>query len=50
MLTTPTFTPPEAIAMPGYTLLASPTLYPGQEVRARSWPTPAMPDPSRRGC
>jgi ADP-ribosylglycohydrolase len=33
--TTPTFIPPEAIAMPGYTLLASPTLYPGQEVRAR---------------
>lgn len=32
---TPTFIPPEAIAMPGYTLLASPTLYPGQEVRAR---------------
>ena len=34
--TTPTFIPPEAIVMPGsYTLLASPTLYPGQEVRAR---------------
>jgi ADP-ribosylglycohydrolase len=33
--TTATFIPPEAIAMPGYTLLASPTLYPGQEVRAR---------------
>ncbi len=32
---TPTFIPPEAITMPGYTLLASPTLYPGQEVRAR---------------
>ncbi|HLM22215.1 MAG TPA: ADP-ribosylglycohydrolase family protein, partial [Propionibacteriaceae bacterium] len=34
--TTSTFIPPEAIVMPGsYTLLASPTLYPGQEVRAR---------------
>jgi ADP-ribosylglycohydrolase len=33
--TTATFIPPEAIAMPVYTLLASPTLYPGQEVRAR---------------
>jgi len=31
---TPTFIPPEAIAMPGYQLLASPTLYPGQTVRA----------------
>ena len=31
---TPTFIPPEAIAMPGYELLASPTLYPGQTVRA----------------
>jgi ADP-ribosylglycohydrolase len=36
VVTTPTFIPPEAIVMPGsYTLLASPTLYPGQEVRAR---------------
>ncbi len=33
--TTPTFIPEEAIAMPGYTLLASPTLYPGQEIAAR---------------
>src|SRR5918993_372982 len=34
--TTPTFIPLEAIVMPGsYTLLASPTLFPGQEVRAR---------------
>jgi ADP-ribosylglycohydrolase len=32
---TATFIPPEAIKMPGYTLLASPTLYPGQTVRAR---------------
>lgn len=32
---TPTFIPPEAIAMPGYGFQASPTLYPGQAVRAR---------------
>lgn len=32
--TTATFIPPEAIDMPGYTLLASPTLYPGQLLRA----------------
>jgi ADP-ribosylglycohydrolase len=32
---TATFVPPEAINMPGYMLLASPTLYPGQIVRAR---------------
>jgi hypothetical protein len=31
---TPTFIPPEAIDMPGYTLLASPTLYPGQTIHA----------------
>jgi ADP-ribosylglycohydrolase len=34
-IATPTFVPPDAIAMPGYTLLASPTLYPGQTVRIR---------------
>ena len=33
-LWTPTFIPPEAINMPGYSLLASPTLYPGQTVCA----------------
>ncbi|HYH11523.1 MAG TPA: ADP-ribosylglycohydrolase family protein, partial [Thermomicrobiales bacterium] len=33
-VTTPTFIPPEAIGMRGYTLLASPTLYPGQTVHA----------------
>jgi hypothetical protein len=32
---TTTFIPPEAIKMPGYGVLASPTLYPGQTVRAR---------------
>ncbi len=32
---TATFLPPEAIDMPGYTLLASPTLYSGQTVTAR---------------
>ncbi|HXQ35919.1 MAG TPA: ADP-ribosylglycohydrolase family protein, partial [Anaerolineales bacterium] len=31
---TPTFIPPEAIEMPGYGLVASPTLYPGQTVHA----------------
>ncbi|HKO25408.1 MAG TPA: ADP-ribosylglycohydrolase family protein, partial [Chloroflexota bacterium] len=31
---TPTFIPPEASALPGYTLMASPTLYSGQMVRA----------------
>jgi ADP-ribosylglycohydrolase len=33
-LLTPTFIPPEAIDMPGYRLLSSPTLYSGQTVRA----------------
>jgi hypothetical protein len=32
---TATFVPPEAKDMPGYTLLAAPTLYPGQTLRAR---------------
>jgi ADP-ribosylglycohydrolase len=32
---TPTFIPPEATNMSGYELLASPTLYPGQTIRAR---------------
>jgi len=32
---TATFTPPDAARMPGYGLMASPTLYPGQTVRAR---------------
>jgi hypothetical protein len=31
----PTFIPPEAMNMRGYTLLACPTLYPGQTLRAR---------------
>jgi ADP-ribosylglycohydrolase len=34
-LTTPTFIPPEAIDIADYSLLASPTLYPGQQLRAR---------------
>jgi ADP-ribosylglycohydrolase len=34
-ISTPTFIPPEAVNMPGYTLLACPTLYPGQIVKAR---------------
>ncbi|QBD77367.1 ADP-ribosylglycohydrolase family protein [Ktedonosporobacter rubrisoli] len=32
---TPTFMPPEALHMDGYQLVASPTLYPGQQVHAR---------------
>ena len=32
---TATFMPPQAINMPGYSLYASPTLYPGQTVHAR---------------
>jgi ADP-ribosylglycohydrolase len=31
---TPTFMPPEALKMPGYSLFACPTLYPGQTVTA----------------
>ena len=31
---TATFIPPEAVGLPGYTLMASPSLYPGQTVRA----------------
>jgi hypothetical protein len=31
---TPVFIPPDALDMPGYELVASPTLYPGQVVRA----------------
>jgi ADP-ribosylglycohydrolase len=34
-LLTPTFIPPSAIDMPGYGLFASPTIYPGQTLRAR---------------
>ena len=34
-VSTPTFIPPEAMEMPDYRLLASPTLHPGQDVRAR---------------
>lgn len=32
---TPTFAPPQALKMGGYGLIASPTLYPGQNVHAR---------------
>ncbi len=44
-ISTATFIPPEARAMPGYGLLASPTLYPGQTVRARISADPANPAP-----
>jgi len=33
-LVTPTFIPPDALVMPGYPLLASPSLHPGQVIRA----------------
>src|SRR5207249_2058141 len=33
-LSTPTFISPDALNMPGYALIASPTLYPGQEISA----------------
>jgi ADP-ribosylglycohydrolase len=39
--TTPTFIPREALAMTGYELQASPTLYPGQTVRAEVEGAPA---------
>ncbi|HEU5432985.1 MAG TPA: ADP-ribosylglycohydrolase family protein, partial [Thermomicrobiales bacterium] len=42
---TPTFIPPEAIAMPGYTLLASPTVYPGQEIQAGVEAAPGNSEP-----
>ncbi len=35
LITTPTFTPPEALKMPGYELLATPSLHTGQTIRAR---------------
>lgn len=44
---TPTFIPPEAITMPGYQLLASPTLYPGQTVRARVEADAGNPAPAQ---
>lgn len=34
-IATPTFIPPEAISMPGYGFVASPTLYPGQTLYGR---------------
>jgi len=40
-VTTPTFIPPEAIKMPHYELIASPTLYSGQTVRAGIMADPA---------
>lgn len=40
---TDTFVPPEARALPGYELVASPTLYPGQTVRARVLAGPEAP-------
>ncbi|HMQ34571.1 MAG TPA: ADP-ribosylglycohydrolase family protein, partial [Chloroflexaceae bacterium] len=45
--TTASFIPPEARDMPGYQLLAAPTLYPGQTVRARLSADPASAGPVR---
>ena len=45
--TTPTFIPPEAVAQGGYGLFASPTLYPGQTVRAAFEADPANASPIR---
>jgi hypothetical protein len=42
---TPTFVPPEAIAMPGYGLSASPSLYSGQTVHAAVAAGEANPSP-----
>ena len=42
---TPTFTPPDSLQMPGYTMLASPTLYPGQTLRAAFSADPANSSP-----
>lgn len=44
---TPTFIPPDALGMGGYALLASPTLYPGQTVRAQVAAAPANHGPVR---
>jgi ADP-ribosylglycohydrolase len=46
---TPTFIPPEAIDMPGYSLLASPTLYPGQTLRAEVLANSANKKPVKVG-
>ncbi len=43
--TTPTFTPPAARDMPGYELVASPTLYPGQRIRATVGAAPGTAGP-----
>lgn len=42
---TATFTPPDALSMRGYSLLASPSLSPGQRVRARLLADPASTVP-----
>jgi ADP-ribosylglycohydrolase len=49
VLCTPTFIPPEAIDMPGYDLLASPTLYPGQTLGAKVMANPANMKPVKVG-
>jgi ADP-ribosylglycohydrolase len=46
---TPTFIPSEAVDMPGYELLASPTLYPEQILRAEVMANPANIKPVKVG-
>ena len=48
-VTTPTFIPPDAFDVPGYGLLASPTLHAGQVVRARVFAAPGNTAPVRCG-
>jgi len=47
--TTPTFTPPEGLNMPGYILMSCPTVYPGQVVRARLEADSANTEPMKIG-
>lgn len=42
---TATFTPPEALTLSGYDLVASPTLYPGQTITARVMASPRLSCP-----
>ena len=46
---TATFTPPDALQMAGYELVASPTLYPGQTVMASVQAAPALSGPVQVG-
>lgn len=48
-ISTATFTPPEALQMGGYELVASPALYPGQTITARVEASAALSAPVRVG-